>query len=47
MHCALSDSVAVSLTQDMSYMGICALCYIANCFGVVRLCSFGFILQWG
>ena len=45
VHCAISDSVALGVTRGMSDLGICALCYIGNCFGVVGLCRFGFRLM--
>ena len=41
VHCAISDSVALGVTSVMSDLGIYALCYIGNCFGVVGLCSSG------
>ena len=44
MHCAISDPVALGVTRGMSDLGICALCYIGNSFGIVRLCSSGFDL---
>ena len=45
-HCAIWDSVALGVTRGMSDLGINALCYIGNCFGVVGLCSSGFN-SWG
>ena len=46
MLCAILGSVALGLIQGTSDLGICVLCYIGNCSGVVRLCSSGFD-SWG
>ena len=39
VHCAILDSVALGATRGMSDLGICALYYLRNCFGIVGVQS--------